>query len=286
MSEQIVYLNGDYLPLSEAKVSVLDRGFIFGDGVYEVIPAYGGRLFRFAEHLQRLQDSLDGIRLRNPHSPAQWQAILERLMQSHGRQDQSVYLQLTRGVAPRDHAFPTDTAPTVFAMSNVMPTPNPALLKTGIKAVSLPDSRWQYCNIKSIALLANILLRQQARDDNAMEAILVRDGLVTEGAASNVFIVRHGIIKTPIKDMHLLPGITRDLVVELARANQLPCEEIHLPEAELLDADEVWLTSSTREILPVTTLNDRIINNGKPGPVWQKMYTIFQDYKSSLRHPA
>lgn len=283
MNEQTVFLNGDYLPISEAKVSVLDRGFIFGDGVYEVIPAYGGRLFRFAEHIQRLQDSLDAIRLKNPYRPHEWQTILNRLLPADSTADQSVYLQLTRGVAPRDHGFPTATQATVFAMANPLSAPHPDWLKQGIEAVSLPDSRWQHCNIKSIALLANILLRQQAMDENAMEAILIRDGLVTEGAASNVFIVKNGLIKTPIKDNHLLPGITRDLLVELARTNQLACEETTVSETELLEADEVWLSSSNKEVLPVTRLNHQTVGDGKPGPVWQKMYTIFQAYKQNLR---
>jgi len=285
MSEQTVFLNGENLPLSEAKVSVLDRGFVFGDGVYEVIPAYGGRLFRFDEHMRRLQDSLDAIRLNNPYHHAEWQEILTTLLKPNGTGDQSVYLQLTRGVAPRDHGFPQAAQATVFAMANPLPEADKALLQNGIEAVSLPDSRWQHCNIKSIALLANILLRQQAMDEQAMEAILIRDGLITEGAASNVFIVKKGVIKTPIKDNHLLPGITRDLVVELAHANQLACEETTLSENDLRQADEIWLTSSTKEILPVTTLNHRPVSGGKPGPIWQKMYTLFQAYKANLRKP-
>jgi D-alanine transaminase len=286
MSEQSVFLNGDFLPISEAKVSVLDRGFIFGDGIYEVIPAYGGSLFRFAEHMQRLQDSLDAIRLPNPYSLSEWQTLLGQLLPTDTGQDQSVYLQLTRGVAPREHGFPQDIKPTVFAMAQALPAPEPQWLACGIEAVSLPDSRWQHCNIKSISLLANILLRQQAMDERAMEAILIRDGLVTEGAASNVFIVAGGTIYTPIKDQHLLPGITRDLIVELARARQLACEETRLSESALLKADEIWLSSSSREILPVTQLNHKPVGQGKPGPIWQKMYTIFQEYKQKLRKPA
>lgn len=286
MSEPTVFLNGEYLPLSEAKVSVLDRGFVFGDGVYEVIPAYGGRLFRFDEHMHRLQDSLDAIRLSNPYRDAQWQEILTTLLKPNSTADQSVYLQLTRGVAPRDHGFPQAVPATVFAMANPLPAADNTQLQQGIEAVSLPDSRWQHCNIKSIALLANILLRQQAMDENATEAILIRDGQVTEGAASNVFIVDQGIIKTPIKDHHLLPGITRDLVVELAHDSQLACEETTISENELLNADEIWLTSSTKEIMPVTTLNHQSVGDGKPGPIWQKMYTLFQAYKNILRNPV
>ena len=286
MSEQIVFLNDTYLPLSEAKISVLDRGFIFGDGVYEVIPAYGGHLFRFKEHMRRLQDSLDAIRLDNPYSDAKWQNVLGTLLSATNNSDQSIYMQLTRGVAPRDHGFPAAVPATVFAMANPLPVANSELLQHGIAAVSLPDSRWQHCNVKSIALLANILLRQQAMDEHAIEAILIRDGLVTEGAASNVFIVSKGVIKTPQKDHHLLPGITRDLVVELARDNQMACEETSLSEDELLAADEIWLTSSTKEIMPVTTLNHQAVNDGQPGPVWKKMYTLFQAYKDVLRNPA
>lgn len=286
MSEQTVYLNGDFLPLAEAKVSVLDRGFVFGDGVYEVIPAYGGQPFRFEAHLHRLQDSLDAIRLANPYSESQWREILSRLLAQHGTQDQSIYLQLTRGVAPRDHGFPQGIPPTVFAMSNVPAPGDPRVLEIGVSAVSLPDSRWQHCNIKGIALLANILLRQQAMDDDAQEAILIRAGQVTEGAASNVFIVAGDILMTPPKGPHLLPGITRDLVVELARGDQWACEETAISEQALLTADEIWLTSSSREILPVTRLNRRPVGSGRPGPLWRKMYTLFQEYKVNLRNSA
>ena len=286
MSEQTVFLNGAYLPISQAKISVLDRGFVFGDGVYEVIPAYGGHLFRFDEHMHRLQNSLDGIRLSNPYHHAEWQNILTTLLKANGKDDQSVYLQLTRGVAPRDHSFPQAIPPTVFAMANPLPKTDQGLLSKGVEAISLPDSRWQHCNIKSIALLANILLRQQAMDEQAMEAILIRDGLVTEGTASNVFIVKQRIIKTPIKDNHLLPGITRDLVVELAHAHGLTCKETTVSEAELIQADEIWLSSSTKEILPVTRLNHQVVGSAIPGPVWQKMYTIFQACKAKLRNPV
>ncbi len=286
MPEQIVFLNDEFLPLSQAKVSVLDRGFVFGDGVYEVIPAYGGQLFRIDEHLRRLQDSLDAIRLPNPHDRSQWLAILNRLLTQHGGDDQSVYLQLTRGVAPRDHAFPKHIQPTVFAMANRMEPTDPQYLQQGIAAVSLPDSRWQHCNIKGISLLAGVLLRQQAEDQQAMEAILIRDGQVTEGAASNIFIVEQGVIKTPPKGQHLLPGITRDLLVELAQQNQLAVSETTVSEQALLAADEIWLSSSGRELLPVTTLNHRPVGTGKPGPLWQTMYTLFQACKAQLRKPA
>lgn len=291
MTESLVYLNGDYLPLAEAKVSVLDRGFIFGDGIYEVIPVYGGKLFRLEEHLQRLDSSLSAIRVSNPFDHEQWQSMLETLLVKNtpsGDQtsDQSVYVQLTRGVAQRDHGFPADTTPTVFAMANPMGQPDPALLKTGVSAVTVPDIRWLNCQIKAIALLPNILMRQQALEQDALEAILIRDGQVTEGAASNVFLVRDGVILTPPHSNYLLPGITRDLIVELARTNQLPCEEVAISETELLNADEIWLTSSTKEIMPVTRLNDQVVGSGIPGPVWAQMYAIFQTYKAWLRKSA
>jgi len=283
MSYQLVYLNGKYLPLNEAKVSVLDRGFIFGDGVYEVIPSYGSKALRFEHHMQRLQNSLDAVRIKNPLSNAQWQEIINKLISETDSQDQYIYLHITRGVACRDHRFPDEAKPTVFVMSNVLNPVEARLLETGIAAVTLDDIRWQYCNIKAIALLPNILLRQQAIDKGAAEAILIRDGNMTEGAASNIFIVSDGVIKTPPKDNKLLPGITRDLVVELAKSHNMPIEETTISEKEFLAADEIWLTSSTKEILPITKINDQQVANGKPGAVWRDMYSKYQDYKETLR---
>ena len=283
MTSKLVYLNGDYLPINEAKISVLDRGFIFGDGVYEVIPAYGGKALRFEHHMQRLQNSLDAVRITNPLTNAQWQKVLDKLISETGSEDQYLYLHITRGVASRDHRFPDETKPTVFVMSSVLQPVEPALLEKGISAVTLDDIRWQHCNIKAIALLPNILLRQQAVDQDAMEAILIRDGDITEGAASNVFIVSDGVIKTPPKGKKLLPGITRDLVVELAKTHNMPVEEVAITEKEFLAADEVWLTSSTKEILPVTRINEQQVGNGKPGAVWRDMYEKYQDYKETLR---
>lgn len=283
MASQTVYLNGEYLPLNDAKVSVLDRGFIFGDGVYEVIPAYGGKALRFEHHMQRLNDSLNAVRIKNPLSNTQWQEIIDKLIAETGTQDQSIYLHITRGVALRDHRFPDDSTPTVFVMSNILHAVEENLLEQGIAAVTLDDIRWQYCNIKAIALLPNILLRQQAVDQDATEAILIRDGNMTEGAASNVFIVNNGVIKTPPKDKNLLPGITRDLVVEIAQTHNMPIEETAISEKEFLSADEIWLTSSTKEILPVTRINNQQVGNGKPGAIWQDMYQKYQDYKETLR---
>ena len=283
MTSKLVYLNGDYLPINEAKISVLDRGFIFGDGVYEVIPAYGAKALRFEHHMQRLQNSLDAVRITNPLTNAQWQKVLDKLISETGSEDQYLYLHITRGVASRDHRFPDETKPTVFVMSSVLQPVEPALLEKGISAVTLDDIRWQHCNIKAIALLPNILLRQQAVDQDAMEAILIRDGDITEGAASNVFIVSDGVIKTPPKGKKLLPGITRDLVVELAKTHNMPVEEVSITEKEFLAADEIWLTSSTKEILPVTRINEQQVGNGKPGAIWRDMYEKYQDYKETLR---
>lgn len=286
MPEAIVYLNGEFLPLSEAKVPVLDRGFIFGDGVYEVIPAYSRQLFRLEEHLQRLQNSLTAVRIANPYNELEWEQILYKLLEKNPAEDSSIYLQVTRGIAKRDHAFPVNVKPTVFAMANPLVTTDEQSFNQGVAAITLDDIRWQYCNIKAITLLANILLRQTAIDEGAAEAILVRDGEVSEGAASNVFIVIDGVIKTPPKGARLLPGITRDLIVELARVQQLPIEEVNFSKTELMAASEVWVSSSTKEIMPVVKLNDKLIGNGQPGPVTRKVFGIFQEYKRMLKANA
>lgn len=279
----IVYLNGKFLPVEQACVSVMDRGFIFGDGVYEVIPVYGGRLFRFEQHLERLARSMAEISLVNPLSTEKWRQCLQELVTQNGDGDQSVYVQITRGVAPRDHAFPKDTQPTVYAASSPL-KPLPAdLAEHGVAAITLEDIRWQRCDIKAITLLANILLRQQAVDQGAVEAILVRDDRVNEGAASNLFIVKDGVLVTPPKGPYLLPGITRDLILELAAAQGIVHSEAAISLEDLKCAEEVWLTSSTREILPVTRLDQHPVGKGKPGPVWRRMMTLYQDYKQGVR---
>lgn len=282
-SEQHVFLNGKFLPLSKANVSVLDRGFLLGDGIYEVIPVYSGKLFRLDQHLQRLDDSLKGVQITPPYNHEEWEKILMDLVSRTEGDDQSVYLQITRGVAPkRDHEFPKNITPTVFAMSNAFSLPDSGLLETGISVITLEDIRWRYCNIKAITLLANVLSRQQALDEGAMDAILVRDGDAIEGAASNLFIVKDNTIITPPKSEKLLPGITRDLILELAQANSIPYKEAIISEMDLESADEIWLSSSTKEILPVTLLNNKVVGNGKPGHVWQQMLSIYQEYKQSL----
>jgi len=279
-----VYLNGEFIPLVEARISVLDRGFLFGDSVYEVIPAYGGRLFRLQQHLHRLENSLHGIRMQNPMLETQWEQVLATLIAQHPGEDQSIYLQVTRGVAEaRDHAIPAGIEPTVFAISTLVPSVTPTTWEHGISAITLDDIRWRFCNIKASTLLANVLLRQEAKDRDAVEAILICDGLAMEGAASNLFIVENGRIITPPKGERLLPGITRDLVLELAAEADIPYRETSITAEQLDRADEIWLTSSTREIMPVTLLDDRTIGQGKPGPLWVKMTQLFHDYKDELR---
>lgn len=278
MSDQ-VYLNGDYLLLSEAKISVMDRGFLFGDGVYEVIPAYNGRLFRLEDHVVRLNNSLNGIRLECDKSVAEWQAIFQPMLEND--KDQYIYLQITRGYAPkRDHGFPEQVQPTVFAMcSDIKPF---AGRVTGINAVTVEDTRWQRCDIKAIALLAHLLLRQEALDQDCAEAILLKNGYVTEGAASNLFAVIDGELITPPKSNEILAGITRDVILELAATYGIPHREDIIAFEGLQSASEIWVTSSTREIVPVIELNGVAVGDGKPGPVFANMDALFQAYKQSL----
>lgn len=280
MQNDIVYLNGEYMPLAEAKVPVMDRGFLFGDGVYEVIPAYAGNLFRLDDHLERLDNSLRSIRLQNPHSKQQWSDLLTPLLKPG--LDQSVYLQITRGPAEkRDHAFPQKITPTVFAMvSGITPYADP---ENGVKALSMEDSRWKLCDTKAITLLANVLLRQAAVEQGCAEAILFKGDKLTEGAASNVFAVIGGVLTTPPKSPSILPGITRDVILELAGKNNVPCKEQDISKDEIKTASEIWITSSTREIIPVTELDGHIVGNGKPGTLWMKFHEFFQAYKQSLK---
>ncbi len=288
MTDPIVYLNGDFLPLSEARVSVMDRGFLFGDAVYEVIPAYGRRLFRLDEHLTRLDNSLRAIRMENPLSRDAWRDRLQRLTECCPDDDQSIYLQVTRGVgARRDHAIPSGIEPTVFAMATAMTPPAPGTYADGIAAITLDDIRWKLCNIKATTLLANVLARAQASDEGAAEAILVRDGKALEGAASNLFMVANELLITPPKSPLLLPGITRDLVLELADTHGVPWCEAEIQASDLAAADEIWLTSSTKEIMPVTRLNGEPVGNGRPGPYWERMTALYRAFITHTReeHP-
>lgn len=277
-----VYLNGEFLPLAEARIPVLDRGFIFGDGVYEVIPVYSGKPFRLDAHLLRLQASLDGIRLVNPHGAESWRTLIAKLVAAQGYDDQSLYVQVTRGVAPRDHAFPKGVAPTVFMMANPLVTPSQTLKATGVCAITAPDNRWLRCDIKAVSLLPNVLLRQRAVDADCAETILLRDGFLTEGAASNIFVMKNGLLAAPPKSNLMLPGITYDVVLELAAAHGIPHEVRAIPEAEVRTADELWMTSSTREVLAITQLDGLPVGDGRPGPAAQRMDAFYQQYKNQV----
>ena len=281
-----VYLNGAFLPLEEARVSVLDRGFLFGDGVYEVIPVYSRRPFRLHEHLVRLQHSLDAIRLANPHSETQWADLVHRMAAEAQWADQGIYLQVTRGPGPRDHAFPAEVRPTVFLMPMPLNPPAPALVASGVCAVTATDDRWLHCDVKAVSLLANVLLRQRSVDAGCAETLLLRDGRLTEGASSNVFIVSDGVIATPPKSNLMLPGVTYDVVLELARRGAMPHAVRDITEAELRAADEIWLTSTPKEVLAVTTLDGRPVGDGRPGPVFRRMHAAYQDYKAAVMRGA
>ncbi len=279
-----IYLNGQYLPIEEAKISVLDRGFIFGDGVYEVIPVYSRKAFRPGEHLRRLQHSLDGIRLPNPHSEREWTDILNELIRRNAPDDQYLYLHITRGAARRDHAFPKPpVTPTVFVMSNPLTTPPPELLHSGIACITAADNRWLRCDIKAIALLPNVLLRQMAVDAGCAETILIRDDqFMTEGAASNIFAVKNGTLLAPPKDNLMLPGITYDVILEIAAANGIPHEVRRVMKDEVFSADELLLTSSTREVLAITHLDGKPVGSGKPGAMFAKLHQHYQDFKRNV----
>ena len=277
-----VYLNGEFLPLAEARIPVLDRGFIFGDGVYEVIPVYSGKPFRLDAHLLRLQASLDGIRLANPHGAESWRTLIAKLIAAQAYDDQSLYVQVTRGVAPRDHAFPKGVAPTVFMMANPLVTPSQTLKASGVCAITASDNRWLRCDIKAVSLLPNVLLRQQAVDAGCAETILLRDGFLTEGAASNIFVMKDGVLLAPPKSNFMLPGITYDVVLELAATHGIAHEVRAIPEAEVRSADELWMTSSTREVLAITQLNGQPVGDGRPGPAAQRMDAFYQQYKKQV----
>jgi D-alanine transaminase len=270
------YLNGAFLPLADARVSPLDRGFLFADGVYEVVPVYHGRAFRLREHLHRLDDSLRGIRMQNPHSHAEWHAILQRLGAEAGGSEMLLYLQVTRGMEfGRNHLFPSGTTPTVFAFATPYPQPSRAVLERGLSAVTLEDIRWDRCDIKSVALLGNVLLRQEAADRGADEALLVRDGLLLEGSSSSVFLCIGGKLVTPPNSHHILPGTSRDAVLELAEG-WLPYEICALEAREILSCEEAWIASAGRGVLPVTSVDGEPIGTGRPGRLWAEMYARLQ----------
>ena len=277
-----VFLNGRLLPLEQATVSVLDRGFVFGDGVYEVVPVYSRVPFRLDEHLARLERSLGETKIRNPYSRAEWRQHIYQLIDAQSFEDQGVYFQVTRGVAKRDHAFPKAVEPTVFMMSNPLTNPPASQIEKGGVAVSAPDNRWLRCDIKSISLIGNCLLRQLSAEDGAAETILFRDGKLTEASASNAFIVKGGVIQGPPKSNLILPGITYDVIVELARANAMPLELREVSEAQVRAADELWVTSSSKEVLAIVELDGKRIGEGRPGPAFRRMYQLYQEFKQKV----
>ena len=278
----MIYLNGSFIPIEDARISVLDRGFIFGDGVYEVIPVYSHRPFRLTEHLHRLQKSLDGIQLRNPYTDIEWTELVEQIIASNEGDDQYLYLQVTRGVAPRDHAFPKEVIPTVFIMSSPLVVASKELIVAGVSAITANDNRWSRCDIKATSLLPNVLLRQMAVDSGATETLLLREGFLTEGSASNVFVVKDELLLAPPKSHLMLPGITYDVVLELADKYQIPYEIREISEYDIRIADELLLTSSTKEIMPITLLDGKKVGSGKPGKIFAQLYQYYQNFKVTI----
>ena len=280
MNDPLVYLNGEMTPLSEAKIPVLDRGFIFGDGIYEVIPVYGRKMFRADQHLARLFRSLASISITNPYGKEEWLGLINKVMAAHEADDQMVYLQVTRGVAKRAHAFPKDVTPTVFIMTNPIVLPSAAARESGVACVTMEDKRWLRCEIKSISLLGNILAAQNAAEHDATESIQFRDGYLTEASASNVWIVKDGVLMGPPKDNLILEGIRYGLIEELCAANNIPLHARRITREEVFAADEVMLSSATKEVLAVVKLDGKSIGDGKPGAVYHKLYAAYQQAKA------
>ena len=287
-----VFLNGQWLAPQDARVSVMDRGFLFGDGVYEVIPVYSRRPFRLEQHLARLQHSLDGIQLANPYRLAEWIGFVTQLAGEAEWADQSIYIQVTRGpMAVRNHAFPKAITPTVLILAEQLITPPASQREQGIAAVSAADIRWLRCDLKTTSLLANCLLRQLAVAAGCVETVLFRDGFLTEGSASSIFVVKNGVLLVPIKNHLMLPGITYDVILELAAQHGLPYEVRDITEAETRGADELWMCSSTKEVLPIVVLDGRAIGGkvgagGTPGPVFARMYAWYQEFKATVMRAA
>jgi D-alanine transaminase len=291
--DRLCYLNGAYKPLAQAQVSVLDRGFVFGDGIYEVVPVYGRRLFRFDEHLGRLERSLAKVRIPNPHTREQWlercRKLVAALYEGERAEDQVIYLQVTRGVAPRDHVMPEGITPTVFMMCNPMKPPTAEQRHHGVTCTTARDFRWERGDIKSVSLLGNVLARQMSADHGALETIMFRDGpqggpWLTEASGSNVWIVKDGALLGPPKSEHVLEGIRVELLHELCEEEGIAYNLKPISEAEVRVADEVLLTSATKEVLPVTKIDGEAVGHGalrgKPGPVYARLYEAYQRAKT------
>ena len=281
-----VYLNGEFMPFENAKISPLDRGFIFGDGAYEVIPYYAGRGLRAVEHLKRLQRSLDELQIDNPYPLERWESLIASLLERNGGGNIGVYIQVTRGVAKRDFPPPKGLTQTVFMMANPLASPKPEVYENGITAVSLDDSRWLRCQVKATALLGAVLLKHEGNQAGADEVVLFRDGYLTESSASNIAAVRNGVILCPPMDNLILAGITYELMIELARKHGMPLEIRRVHRREVKKADELWIMSSTKEVVPIVKLDDKPVGQGehagKPGPVFRKMRKLFDEYKRNL----
>jgi D-alanine transaminase len=277
-ADRVVYLNGEFLPLGNAKISVLDRGFIYGDGVYEVVPVYARKPFRMPQHLARLAHSLEGIRLADPLRD-RWTPLIGDLIARQPFDDQAVYLQITRGVAKRDHAFPQGVTPTVFMMSNPLVVPTREQVEHGVGVITAEDNRWLRCDLKTTSLVGNVLMRQLAADHDAIETVMFRNGYLTEASASNVLIVRDGRIIAPPKDNLILPGITYDATLEIAKAIGVPLDVRAVTRAEALGADEMWLSSSSKEVLAITRVDGQAFAGGAPGPVFRRVWEAFQARK-------
>ena len=284
------YLNGKFMPIAEAKISPLDRGFLFADGAYEVIPVYGRYGFRQEEHMRRFQVSLDGIRLPNPHTPDEWRALIKQIIANAPFEDQQLYIQVTRGAdVKRDAAFPVNVPQTVFMFTAPMAKPSAEMRANGVACVTAPDIRWGRCDLKTVALLANSQARQISVDAGCTETIMIRDGFLTEGSASNVFIVKNGVVLAPPKNNRILPGITYDVVLELAARHGMAHQIRDVTEAELRTADELWMTSSTKEVLAITTLDGKPVGHGAlagtPGPVTRRMHALYCAFRDEvMRH--
>lgn len=285
LPDTLCYLNGEYTPLNQAKVSVLDRGFIFGDGIYEVVPVYGRRLFRFDEHMARLERSLTKLRIPNPHSRPEWLMRCRRLIEAQASEDQLIYIQVTRGVALRDHVMPPGIEPTVFMMVSAMKQPSPEQRHQGVACVSARDFRWERGDIKSISLLGNVLARQISADQGAVETIMFRDGFLTEAASCNVWVVREGAVLGPPKSEHVLEGIRYELIRDLCEQEGLAFNLRPISEGEVTSADELMLSSATKEVLAITTLDGQPVGHGaargKPGPAYARLYEAYQRAKQA-----
>ncbi len=271
----VCYLNGTLMPLREARISPLDRSFLFGDGVYEVVAFHVGYASRLIANIARLRRSLTEMRIRNPHSDARWAEIVQELAAANGGGDLYVYLQVSRGSEfGRNHAPLPDVEPTIFGFCSPLPVVSPDTLENGVACITAADTRWARCDIKSVALLANVLLRQQAVEAGAAEIILLRDGWLTDASASAVHVVVGGEILTPPRSHQLLPGTTRGLIEELAAREQMPCRSVPVSEATLRHAQEIWLSAATRGVMPVTQLDGATVGIGRPGPVWRRMHAL------------